>query len=163
MAESDFETIVLPGVAMHLDATFFPVLCATWFGTPSVEVVEAYIGWIDRMATRADAEGTKLVLLGDSSRIEGRPGPEIRRAMGKAISGLTNRHPGTLLGGATVIGDPLMRAVISIIVALSRRGFRLTPVRSYDKAVESVREILTEAGIPVPDGLDDRPTPSRPE
>lgn len=163
MSDSDIETIVLPGVAMHLDATYFPVLCATWFGVPSVKVVEGYVRWIDRMASRAEAEGTKIALLGDSTRIEGRPGPEIRRAMGRELSAFADRHPGTMLGGATVIGDPLMRAVISVVVALSRREFRLKPVRSFDKAVARVREVLTEAGIPMPAGLEERPEPSRPE
>ena len=154
MAGDDSETIVLPGVAAHLEARWFPVLIATWFGLPAVGTVERYIAWLERMAARAADEDTRLVIIGDVTRLEDRPGPEVRAEMAAAIEGLQARNPGRFLGGSTIVGSPLMRAVLLMVMALTRRALDLKPVKDFEQALERTFELLDEAGIPRPAGLD---------
>jgi hypothetical protein len=151
---SDIETIVLPEVALHLDARWFPVLVATWFGRTTVGAVERYAAWLDRMGVRAEAEGTRLVILGDTTRLEDRPGPDVRTAMAATIEGLQARHPGRFLGGSTIVAQPVMRAVLLMVLALTRRALDIKPVKDFEQALERTFALLDEAGIPRPAGLD---------
>ncbi|MCA9649810.1 MAG: hypothetical protein KC501_07875 [Myxococcales bacterium] len=160
---ADVETIVEPEVSLHMDATFFPVLCVTWFGVISPTTVTGYMNWLDRMATRAAEEGTRVSILGDITGLESRPGPEIRRSMAKAIDELATRHGRTLMGGVTIIADPFMRAILSMVVAISRREFELKPVRTFAQAVERTFALLDAEGIARPEGLEQRTRPERPQ
>src|SRR5690606_32962106 len=58
--DPDVDCIVMPEVAMHLDARHFPVLIATWFGVPNPDIVLRYGEWLERMAALAAAEDTRL-------------------------------------------------------------------------------------------------------
>jgi hypothetical protein len=162
--DADIETIVLPEVALHLDARWFPVLIVTWFGHPVVGGIDRYVAWLDRMAARARAEDTKLVILGDTSRLEDRPGPEVRTAMAAAIEGLLARNPGRFLGGSTIVAQPVMRAVLLMVLALTRRVLDMKPVKDFEQALERTFALLDEAGIPRPAGLDlaSHRSPTRP-
>jgi len=151
---ADIELIVLPQVALHLNARWFPVLVATWFGTATVEAIERYAAWLDGMAVRASAEGTKVVILGDTTSLEDRPGPEVRTAMAAAIEGLQARNPGCILGGSTIVAEPVMRAVLLMVLALTRRKLDMKPVKDFAHGLERTFALLDEAGIPRPAGLD---------
>jgi hypothetical protein len=154
VTDADAETIVLPAIALHLEARWFPVLVATWFGVASVGVVERYVAWLDRMGQRAEAEGTRLVLVGDTTRLEDRPGPDVRAAMAAAIDRLTTRHPGRFLGGSTIVAQPVMRAVLLMVLALTRRTLDMKPVKDLEHALARTFALLDQAGIPRPAGLD---------
>lgn len=154
MSDSHIETVVLPDVALHLDARWFPVLVVTWFGIPTTGAVARYSLWLDRMGLRAEAEGTRLVIVGDTTRLEERPGPEVRTAMVAAIEGLAERHAGRFLGGATIIGQPVMRAVLTMVLVLSRRTLDMKPVKDMGSALARAFELLDHARIPRPPGLD---------
>ncbi len=164
MADSEIETVVLPGVALHLDARWFPVLIVTWFGMATSTAAERYAGWLDRMATRAAEEDTKLVILGDTRRLE-RPGPEVRTAMAAAIEGLQARHPGRFLGGSTIVEGPVMRAVLLVVLSLTRRALDMRPVKDLEHALVRTFALLDQEGIPRPAGLDAASyrSPERPE
>ena len=154
MDGSEIETIVLPEVALHLDARWFPVLVATWFGVPTVRAVERYAVWLDQMGSRAAAEDTRLVIVGDTTRLEERPGPDVRTAMAAAIEGLHARHPGRFLGGSTIVASPVMRAVLLMVLALTRRVLDMRPVKDLEHALARTFELLDATGIPRPAGLD---------
>jgi hypothetical protein len=126
----------------------------TWFGHPVVGAIDRYVAWLDRMAARARAEDTKLVILGDTSRLEDRPGPEVRAAMAAAIEGLQARNPGRFLGGSTIVAQPVMRAVLLMVLALTRRVLDMKPVKDFEQGLERTFALLDEAGIPRPAGLD---------
>jgi hypothetical protein len=152
--EADTESVVLPEVALHLSARHFPVLVATWFGVPNPEIIARYSDWLDGMGARAEVEGTKLVILGDTTELEGRPGPEVRRAMANALERLQARHPGRVVGITTIIGQPMMRAVITMVLAITRQKVNLKPVKDVQQALARTFELLDEAAIPRPAGLD---------
>lgn len=162
VSEPDVEPVVLPHGALHLDARHFPVLLVTWFGVPDPQLVERYVDWLLRMADRAVAEGTRIVVLGDTTGMEERPGPEMRRAMATGIDRIMSAHPGTLLGVTSVIGQPVMRAVITMVLAITRRQLDLRPVKDLAHGLARTFELLDAAGIPRPPGLD-AATHRRPE
>lgn len=164
MRDDDSETLALPGVGLHMEARWFPVLVATWFGTVSVRAVEHYVAWLERMGARAEVEGTRLVILGDITRLEQRPGPDVRAAMAAAIDGLVTRHPKRFLGGSTIVGQPIMRAVLLMVLALTRRSLDMRPVKDLGEGIARSFALLEAAGIPRPPGLDAATyrTPARP-
>lgn len=152
--DDESEAFALPGVGLHMEARWFPVLVATWFGTASVSAVERYATWLARMGARAEAGGTRIVILGDITRLEQRPGPDVRAAMAAAIDGLVTRHPGRFLGGSTIVGQPIMRAVLLMVLALTRRSLDMRPVRDLEEGIARSFALLDGAGIPRPPGLD---------
>lgn len=164
MSEDGTQTLVYPGVAMYLSARYFPVLIATWFGDPSVEIARRYVDWLEQMTIRAKEEGTKVVVLGDTTTVS-RPSPEVRRAIALALAGFLDRNGDGFVGGATIIDKPLMRAVITTVMALTRNRPNFKPVKSLEAAFERIQELLQDAGIPWPEGLDPQTyqRPARPE
>lgn len=163
--DPDVDCIVMPEVAMHLDARHFPVLIATWFGVPNPDIVLRYGEWLERMAALAAAEDTRLAVLGDITGFTERPGPDVRRAMAAAIERLQERHPGRILGVTTIIDQPVMRAVITMVLAITRRTLDLRPVKDFEQALARTFALLDEAGIPRPKELDAATyrRPSRPQ
>lgn len=155
MSEADTETLVFPGVALHMSAQHFPILIATWFGVPNAEITNRYTAWIIDQAIRAKNEGTKFVILGDFTTAA-RPSPEVRRAMATGVQRITDDYGDIFLGGSTIISQPLMRAVVSMVLALTRQKIDFKPVKSAEAAFERTRELLDKAGIPWPAGLDPR-------
>ena len=162
MSEDGIEILRAPGVMLHLSARHFPVLIVTWFGMPSVGVAERYVDWIDRMAARAKEEGTKVVILGDTTD-SGQPSPEVRRAMARALERLAERNGDGFIGGTTIINNPFVRAAITIVLTLVRAKIDFKPVRSVEAAFERIQDLLHREGIPWPEGLDpqtyERPPP----
>ena len=157
-ADPDIECVVLPAVAVHLSARHFPVIIATWFGTH-------LSAWFERMCARAEAEGTKIVFIGDTTDMEQQPGPEVRRTMAQGIQRVLTKHPGRLLGVTTIVGPPMMRAVIIMVLALTRDKLNWKPVKNLQQALERSFSLLDEAKVSRPEGLDAktyrRPPPLR--
>lgn len=152
--DPDTETVVLPEVAIHLGARHFPVLVVTWFGAPNPSIVDRYAQWLERMGERADAEGTKLVIVGDTTGMVGRPGPDVRRAMAAAIERVQLRHPGRVLGVTSIVAQPVMRAVFTMVLAITRQKLDIELVKNVPQALERTFALLDAAKIPRPEGLD---------
>jgi hypothetical protein len=152
--DPDSETVVFSEVAIHLSARHFPVLIVTWFGVPIPAVIEGFAGWLDRMSERAAAEGTKLVILGDTTGMTSQPGPDVRRAIAAGIERVLAEHPGRLIGVTTIIGPPMMRAVITMVLAITRHKLNWKPVKDMPQAIARSFALLDEAKVPRPAGLD---------
>ncbi len=144
----------MDGVALHLSAVHFPVLMVTWFGTSTGESVRRYAQWLGRMGDRAEVEGTQFVLLGDTTSLESRPGPEVRRVLLQVVDQIAADYPQSFLGGTTVMTHPLMRAALIMVMTLSRRPFEMKAARDMTQAIERTFELLDAAGVPRPPGLD---------
>lgn len=165
MSGSDSEPIVLPEIALALDVQHFPVLIVTWFGVPVPALVPRYAGWLERMAARAKAESTRLVLIDDVTGLTARPDPETRRAMARALRRFGTEHPVQLLGATVVVRNPFVRAAITVVMSISRRPFEVKPARDMERALAHARALIEQAGQSWPEGLDakryrrpDRPT-----
>jgi len=153
-ADTDIECVVLPEVAVHLSAQHFPVIIATWFGTPNQQIVTHLGTWFERMCARAEAENTKVVFIGDTTGMEQQPGPEVRREIASGIQRVVAQYPGRLLGVTTIVGPPMMRAVIIMVLALTRDKLNWKPVKNLPQALERSFALLAEVGIARPKGLD---------
>ncbi len=145
---------MLLDAAMHLSARHFPVLVATWFGRPNPEIVAYYADWLERLGDRAAVANTRIVVLGDTTGLEERPGPEVRRAMANALDRLEARHPDRVAGVTTVISSPFMRAVVSMVLAITRSRLDIRPVKDIAQGFERTIALLDAAGLPRPPGFD---------
>lgn len=132
----------------------YPILFVTWFGIPTPAVVTGYTEWLFRMAERARSEGTRFVVIGDTTSMGGRPGPDVRRLLAQAMDDVTERTGDRFLGALTIIDGGLMRAVVTMTLYLARKKFAITPVRSLAEALPKAYEILDKAGQARPPGLD---------
>ena len=78
---------------------------------------------------------------------------------------MLNKHPGRLLGVTTIVGPPMMRAVIIMVLALTRDKLNWKPVKNLQQALERSFSLLDEAKVSRPEGLDAktyrRPPPLR--
>jgi hypothetical protein len=65
-----------------IDTTHLPLLITTWFGSPTIGLVEAYTEWFGRFVEKTRAAGHKVVILDDAIR-GGRPAPPVRAVLAK--------------------------------------------------------------------------------
>ncbi len=144
--------MVRSGAALHMSAEHFPVVIVTWFGSPSADMVPEYIGWLTKQGQRAADEDTKLVLLGDTAAIEVQPGPEMRRAMVRAVRDFADAYP-QFLGGATVVSNPLVRTALRMALMLLPKSFDFKPARTVEQALEHAFGLLDAAQVARPPRL----------
>jgi hypothetical protein len=60
-----------------IDIRHLPLVVTTWFGAPSVALVDAYDAWLRRFVEASLLTGRRVVLLDDAARAE-RPTPAVR-------------------------------------------------------------------------------------
>jgi hypothetical protein len=65
-----------------IDMSHLPLLITTWFGSPTLALVEVYTEWFTRFVERSRAAGRKFVILDDAIRA-GRPAPPVRGLLAK--------------------------------------------------------------------------------
>jgi hypothetical protein len=65
-----------------IDTSHLPLLITTWFGSPTLGLVEAYTEWFERFVERSRTQGKKFVILDDAMRA-GRPAPPVRGQLAK--------------------------------------------------------------------------------
>lgn len=71
MRHSDGESEVV------IDTRHLPLVVTTWFGAPTIGLVNGYDLWLRRFVETSSVSGRKVVLLDDASRAE-RPTPQVR-------------------------------------------------------------------------------------
>lgn len=148
------ESFTSDGVSIVLNPEHFPVVVATWFGTPTHAVVDAYLQWLSGVTKRAQEEGTRFVVIGDTTGMDERPGPELRRHLASAIDKFQAEAGDTVLGVMTIFSNPLMRAVVTMTLFITQRQLQLVPVKGMAEAIDRARELLRQAGVEPPAGLD---------
>ncbi|MEM7152581.1 MAG: hypothetical protein AAF799_07055 [Myxococcota bacterium] len=149
----NIESCTSAQASIVFNSEHYPILFVTWFGMPTSAVVHGYTEWLGRMAERARREGNRFVVIGDTTDMGGRPGPETRRVLAEGIDRVTAEVGDTFLGSLTIIDGAFMRAVITMTLYLTRRGLTLIPVRSLAEALPKAFAMLEEAGVPGPTGL----------
>jgi hypothetical protein len=65
-----------------MDSGHMPLVITTWFGSPTLGLVEAYGEWFARFVERCRTSNRKFVLLDDAMRA-GRPAPPVRGLLAK--------------------------------------------------------------------------------
>ena len=65
-----------------IDVRHLPLVVTTWFGVPTLALVEAYDAWLRRFVESSSVSGRRVVLLDDATRAE-RPTPQVRGRLAK--------------------------------------------------------------------------------
>jgi len=130
------------------------VLLVTWFGEPTSTVVDVYAEWMTAQARQARDTQTRFIIIGDTTRVDGRPSPDMRRLMAQALQDVQDVAGDSLLRIFTVIDSALLRTVINMTMYLMRQKLPFSSARSIDDALSRALALLDEFGIPRPDGLD---------
>jgi hypothetical protein len=114
-----------------IDSTHMPLLITTWFGSPTLGLVQAYSEWFARFVERNRASGTKFVILDDAIRA-GRPAPPVRGLLAKI------QCPSDVVVDRIVVVDTA--AIRGAITALS--WILGNPIKTTPAVNEGVRECL---------------------
>lgn len=154
MTETEPTAEILADGVLRTDTSHFPVVILGWHGDTTMESVEVCREWLDRMLERAARESTKLYLINDTSD-SGRPAPEIRKELSKIPHYLAaHEHRQHLIGGAVIVPGTILRATFIMVTALARLDVGFRPVKSMEHALERAFGALGDAGVEVPDSLE---------
>lgn len=147
----DVEVFESEGCEVHCDARTLPVVFVTWFGLATVELVDAYFAWSNRLNERAHASGRRYVMITDTLEGE-RPSPLVR----KHISELTNAQPDYVdaltIESLVVIDSPIMRGTLTALSWLIP-DFDVVPIKSLPLAIDRAFAALGAENIEPPHGL----------
>ena len=135
--DSNIKTIAFDDGAAHFDARYFPVVLITWFGVISEPGIQIYSEWVDRMASRASEESTRMFLIEDISDCE-RPTPEVRRLLGRTLTQLAKRHGTLYLSDERLVFVPTILDTILLGRRHEIRLDRLAEVERYPRDVEDL-------------------------
>lgn len=111
-----------------VDVSHLPLVVTTWFGKPTVELVDAYDEWLRRFVESSSVSGRRVVLLDDATRAE-RPTPQVRGRLAKldcpanvVVARVIVAHTPAIRGAVTALtwstGKPL-RTVETIEAGVS--------------------------------------------
>ena len=73
---TDGESVVV------VDVRHLPLVVTTWFGSPTLGLVDAYDEWLRRFVESSSVSDRRVVLLDDATRAE-RPTPQVRGRLAK--------------------------------------------------------------------------------
>jgi hypothetical protein len=125
-----------------IDTSHLPLLITTWFGSPTLGLVEAYTEWFVRFVERTRAAGQKVVILDDAIR-GGRPAPPVRAVLAKI------QCPSDVVVDRIVVVDSA--AIRGAITALSwSTGNPIKTTPTIDQGVRDCLALLDEATVARP-------------
>lgn len=139
--------------AVALDSRTHPVMISSWYGEPSVALLDDFFRWSDRRAAAAMASEQLLLRIADLSHARPPAGDVRKRAIEHARNDLVNEVTLALI---VVVSDRTLRGVLKAMgwVGGGRRELDLQFVTSTSVAIELALERLRAARIPAPAGLD---------
>ncbi|MFO7566054.1 MAG: hypothetical protein R6X02_25645 [Enhygromyxa sp.] len=125
-----------------IDIRHLPLVVTTWFGAPSVELVEAYDGWLRRFVETSSLSGRKVVLLDDASRAQ-RPTPAVRGRLAKL------ECPAAVVVARVIVAPSA--AIRGAVTALTwSTGKPLQTVPTIEAGMSECLRIFAEQGIVPP-------------
>ncbi len=148
------ESYASPEAAVILSAEHLPVVFVTWFGRPSSKAVETYAEWMVEQARRAHESQSPFIIIGDTTAVDGHPGPVLRRQMANVLNDVRKAAGESLLHIFTVIDNMTLRTIVKMTTFLIRRELPSMAVRDLEDALNRAFQVLDEAGVPRPEGLD---------
>jgi hypothetical protein len=136
-----------------LDDRWFPVVIGTWLGDIDHRKIDAYYAWYDRQLARAEAEGTKVVVMVDS--VEATPVPtEIRRRFIHETNVRAEVRQRCVASVLVVVRGAFLMGIVASVVTMVRGGVRLSTFADMPSALERALVKLDALGVPRPAGLD---------
>src|SRR5689334_18070861 len=99
------------GASVVLDDRHWPVIFSTWFGEPTVALIDKYFEAHEANLTRAKNEKTQFVLVTDTFATA-RPSPAARKRIADLTEARLERIVPATLKSFIVIENPLIRGVV---------------------------------------------------
>jgi hypothetical protein len=125
-----------------VDTSHLPLVITTWFGSPTLGLVEAYTEWFVRFVERNRAAGRKFVILDDAIRA-GRPAPPVRGLLAKI------QCPSDVVVDRVVVVDTAaIRGALTALSWITGNPIKTTP--AVDQGVRDCLVRLDEAGVARP-------------
>ena len=148
-ALAPFREVELPGITLQLDATYFPVLTATWVGTVTTEMMDVYFEVRAPYLRLAEALGRKTVVITDATR-QNVPNAVVRKYIGDEAKRIDPTFP-SLLGYAVVVPSRVLRGMVTAIQwVVGEMWVDLRQSPSLEGAYEVTRQMYRDAGLVPP-------------
>ncbi|HLT37323.1 MAG TPA: hypothetical protein VK034_13615 [Enhygromyxa sp.] len=119
-----------------------PIAVETWFGGPSVSLIERYIAWLEGFLVEARASGRRAVFLHDASQA-GMPSSEARQRI-TSIPSPTD----VIIDRVIVFDAPVVRAAVSALGWITGSPYRTA--RNLDEGITMCRSLLERERIEQP-------------
>lgn len=125
-----------------IDTRHLPLVVTTWFGAPSIGLVDAYDEWLRRFVETSSLSGRRVVLLDDATRAE-RPTPAVRGRLAKL------ECPATVVVARVIVAPTA--ALRGAVTALTwSTGKPLQTVDTIEAGVSECLRLFGEHGIVPP-------------
>ena len=137
------------GGSLHLDATHFPVLVATWAGTITHEIMDAYFELRAPYTQRADELGLKVVVITDATRMD-LPVAAVRKYIGEQAKAI-DRSFASMLGYAVIVPSQLLRGIVTAIGwFMGDHALVMRQAATLEGAWAETQKLYAEAGATPP-------------
>ena len=125
-----------------IDTRHLPLVVTTWFGSPTVGLVDAYDTWLRRFIETSAVAGRRVVLLDDATRAE-RPAPQVRGRLAQLDC------PATVVVARVIVASTA--AIRGAVTALTwSTGKQLQTVETIEAGVNECLKIFGENKIVPP-------------
>jgi hypothetical protein len=125
-----------------IDTRRLPLVVTTWFGSPTLGLVEAYDGWLRRFIEASSVSGRRVVLLDDGTRAE-RPTPQVRGRLAQL------ECPSTVVVARVIVAaSPAIRGAVTALTWST--GKQLQTVETIEQGVNEALRIFAANSIVPP-------------
>lgn len=128
-----------------------PIVIETWFGGPSVALIDRYIAWLDGYLAEARACQRRVVVMHDATRA-GMPSSEARQRLTMIPS-----PPDVIIDRVIVFDSPMIRAAVSALAWIIGTPYRTA--RDLDEGLAVCRALLDRERIEPPPTFELTPEP----
>lgn len=141
--------------AIALDATWYPVLFTTWFGTANDRTIREYFDWTNAQLRRIEKEQRAYSMIVDADSAD-RPAPQIRSLLAELTAEQTRVHAAARamrVGTFVVMTNPMLRGALTAIQWLTASRIETEYAPSCAQAITLTEERLVARGSALPTGL----------
>jgi hypothetical protein len=125
-----------------VDSRHLPLLITSWFGSPTVTLIERHAQWFEDFIETSRIAGGRFVILDDATRAE-RPSPSVRGRLSKLEC-----PADVVIDRVVVVAAPAIRGAVTALSWITGKTIRT--VNSTDDGLRECLERLDRAGVTRP-------------
>lgn len=153
------------GDSIVVQDQWFPIVCSTWRGSPSTQVIERYYDWLDAVVQRAKREATAVVNITDAG-LSGVPDASVRRMIAERTKDFDFARATKGFRAVTIVENAVIRGVMNALAWMhGDMEMKSYTVASRKDAIEQAQAWLRGVGVVSPvdamQGLLERPSAAR--